>query len=164
MADIRKEHAQGFLAALLVVLLGPVTVWSAAGPDYTPPPGAVNPQVTQANINQTICVRGWTRTVRPPVQYTDALKRQQMAARHYTDTNPADYEEDHDIPLEVGGNPTNLLNLWPQPIREARMKDKLENALNKAVCGGKMTLHDAQECIRGTNWTACARRMGTPIP
>ena len=43
-------------------------------------PGVLNPDVTQANIGSTICVRGWTRTVRPPVDYTNALKLKQMRA------------------------------------------------------------------------------------
>ncbi|MEU1596054.1 hypothetical protein ABZ468_25155 [Streptomyces sp. NPDC005708] len=29
-------------------------------------PGAYNPDVTQSNIHSTICVSGWTATVRPP--------------------------------------------------------------------------------------------------
>jgi len=29
-------------------------------------PGALNPSVTQANIHSTICVRGYTKTIRPP--------------------------------------------------------------------------------------------------
>ena len=34
----------------------------------------------------------------------------------YADTNPiSDYEEDHLIPLELGGSPTSPLNLWPEP-------------------------------------------------
>jgi len=39
-------------------------------PDRSRTPGAFNPSVTQENIGRTICVRGWTRTVRPPSQYT----------------------------------------------------------------------------------------------
>jgi hypothetical protein len=41
-------------------------------------PGVLNPEVTQATIGSTICVRGWTRTVRPPTEYTNELKRRQM--------------------------------------------------------------------------------------
>src|SRR5215510_5854842 len=31
----------------------------------------LNPAVTQATIGTTICVRGWTATIRPPPSYTD---------------------------------------------------------------------------------------------
>jgi hypothetical protein len=43
-------------------------------------PGALTPQVTQADIGTTICRRGWTATVRPPMDYTETLKRHQMLA------------------------------------------------------------------------------------
>src|SRR5581483_11403862 len=69
------------------------------------PVGALNPDVTQSNIATTICVRGWTATVRPPETYTTTLKVRQLAALAYADQNPADYEEDHIIPLELGGAP-----------------------------------------------------------
>src|SRR5258708_3844160 len=36
-------------------------------PDSTCTPGSTNPNVTQANIQQTICVSGYTQTIRPPV-------------------------------------------------------------------------------------------------
>ena len=65
----------------------------------------INPEVTQANIHQTICVQGWTATIRPPRSYTDKVKRQQLQAVRFMDKNPAHYEEDHFISLELGGNP-----------------------------------------------------------
>ena len=39
-------------------------------------PGAFNLDVTQATINSTICVSGWTSTIRPPSSYTTRLKNQ----------------------------------------------------------------------------------------
>jgi hypothetical protein len=152
------------LLSLLVaaVLLGAGVPASAQAPNLTPPQGAINPQVTQANIATTICLTGWTRTIRPPVSYTSALKRKQMRDRHLTG-RMSDYQEDHYIPLELGGHPTDVRNLWPQPIREARMKDKLESVLNRAVCGGRLTLTQARRCLV-PDWVACARRMRTPAP
>jgi hypothetical protein len=129
-----------FLIAGLLAFAGSV------GPDLTPPPGALNPQVTQATIYQTICVRGWTRTIRPPASYTRELKHEQMAARHLPGP-PSDYQEDHFIPLELGGAPWDPRNLWPQPIREAERKDVWEARLNHAVCDGAMSLADAQHRI-----------------
>jgi len=46
----------------------------AAFPNFVPPPGAINPQVTQANISTTICVPGWIQTIRPSLSYISALK------------------------------------------------------------------------------------------
>lgn len=118
-----------------------------------PPPGVYNPNVTQANISSTICVVGWTATVRPPQSYTSALKRQQIAARHLADTNPADYEEDHFIPLELGGAPSDPNNLWPQPHTTSVGKDAAENRLHAAVCHGRMRLDAARSAITDpANW------------
>ena len=124
-------------------------------PDPHCTPGVVDPAITQDNIHQTICVSGWTSTVRPPVSYTEPLKLQQIKLYGYTDTNPADYEEDHFIPLELGGHPTDQQNLWPEPAKISNgfyQKDLVENKLHSEVCSGQISLHDAQVEII-TNWT-----------
>src|SRR6266508_4829814 len=72
-------------------------------------PGVLNPDVTQATINATICVKGWTKTIRPPTSYTNKLKQKQMRQYHESG-GPSRYEEDHLIPLELGGHPTNPKN------------------------------------------------------
>ena len=41
-------------------------------------PGAINSDVTQENIHQTICVLGWTQTIRPPRNVTFRLKLKQL--------------------------------------------------------------------------------------
>ena len=99
-------------------------------------PGAINPAVTQANIKTTICVSGWTKTVRPPASYTTKLKKSQMTTLHIVGTTK-DYEEDHLVSLELGGNPTSPLNLWPQNWTgqwNAHQKDVLETFLKRRVC------------------------------
>ncbi|HZQ88995.1 MAG TPA: hypothetical protein VFA42_03215 [Gaiellaceae bacterium] len=106
-------------------------------------PGVLNPDVTQANIGSTICVHGWTATVRPPVEYTNALKVEQMRA-YGEGGSPSDYQEDHLISLELGGDPTDPRNLWPEPYPRAGDVDRIENELNGEVCSGKLTLADAQ--------------------
>jgi hypothetical protein len=111
--------------------------------DLVRTPGVVNPDVTQANIGETICVQGWTRTIRPPATYTDDLKRSQM--REYgVGGSPSDYQEDHLISLELGGHPTDPRNLWPEPIERARKVDQTENELNAKVCSGELALSEAQ--------------------
>ena len=107
-------------------------------------PGVLNPDVRQANIRSTICRHGWTATIRPPVSYTNALKRKQM--RQYRETGSmSDYQEDHLISLEMGGNPTDPRNLWPEPYPRAAEMDKIENELNSEICDGKLTLAQAQQ-------------------
>jgi hypothetical protein len=112
-----------------------------ASPAVTP--GSLNPNVTQATIGSTICVRGWTKTVRPPQSYTSPLKLRQMQA--YGERGPPSaYQEDHLISLELGGNPTDPGNLWPEPYPRAAEVDKIENELNAKVCAGELTLAEAQ--------------------
>ncbi|MEU3862683.1 hypothetical protein AB0F03_36140 [Streptomyces sp. NPDC028722] len=122
----------------------PITTTSAAAgascsqaylplPDPLCQPGAFNPDVTQATIGSTICVSGWTSTVRPPTSYTNPLKVQQIAAYGYSDTSTADYEEAHLVPLELGGAPRDPKNLWPEPRystggKTAGNKDTVETA------------------------------------
>ena len=106
-------------------------------------PGVLNPDVTQATIAATICTRGWTRTIRPPTAYTDALKRTQL--REYGLAGPISaYQEDHLISLELGGHPTDPRNLWPEPYPRAARVDTIENELNAQVCSGALSLGAAQ--------------------
>ena len=111
--------------------------------DWARTPGALNPAVTQATIGETICVRGWTRTIRPPTSYTNELKARQL--REYGLSGPlAGFQEDHLISLELGGHPTDPRNLWPEPYPRARDVDQIENELREQVCNGELTLAEAQ--------------------
>lgn len=120
-------------------------------PDAKCTPGVINPNVTQANIQQTICVRGWTATIRPPQAYTYKLKVQGIKDYGYGDTNTAHYEEDHLISLELGGNPTDPKNLWPEAGATPNAKDGVESQLRVRICNGTMTLQSAQTKI-AQNW------------
>ena len=121
-------------------------------------PGAINSEITQENIHETICNPNWsTKSERPPSSYTNRLKREGFDEYNDTDRDMRDYEEDHLIPLEVGGNPTDPKNLWPEPYHTtipdggAHDKDKVENYLHEQVCRGAMQLADAQKAI-ATDW------------
>ncbi|MFF3981283.1 hypothetical protein ACWGNF_08815 [Streptomyces sp. NPDC055808] len=133
-------------------------------PDPVCQPGDYNPDVTQATIGSTICVPGWTSTVRPPTSYTNPLKVQQITAYGYSDTSTADYEEDHLVPLELGGAPRAPKNLWPEPRystggKTAGNKDTVENKLKTAVCNGQVGLDDARHAI-ATDWTTALSATG----
>ncbi|MER6066272.1 hypothetical protein ABT167_34905 [Streptomyces sp. NPDC001792] len=131
-------------------------------PDPVCTPGDLNPDVTQDTIDSTICVSGWTATVRPPSSYTTALKKQQIAEYGYSDTNLSDYEEDHFVPLELGGAPRSEENLWPEPHYgdgTSADKDTVENKLKRAVCARDVSLADAQNAIM-TDWTTALSSLG----
>jgi hypothetical protein len=108
-------------------------------PDPRCTPGATDPRVSPARVAATICRSGYTATVRPPVSYTDALKVRLMRA--YGSTGPpASYELDHLIPLEAGGAPAAVANLWPEPYAGpggARHKDVVENYMHRFACDGR---------------------------
>jgi hypothetical protein len=132
----------GLVALSLVHIGGAGAPVVLASPTLTP--GSLNPDVTQGTIATTICVRGWTATVRPPTEYTNALKAEQMPL--YGESGPASgYQEDHLISLELGGNPTDPGNLWPEPYPRATAVDGIENDLNDQVCSGRLSLADAQQ-------------------
>jgi hypothetical protein len=136
-------------------------------PNPSRTPGTVNPSVTQATIFSTICTSGWTSTVRPPSSYTTSLKKQQLATgyAYRGDTNPGDYEEDHLIPLELGGSPASVLNLWPEPYNAsdgAITKDRIENKLNALVCDGALSLTVAQHAIAANWFVAYQTYLGAP--
>jgi hypothetical protein len=129
-------------------------------PDCTP--GATNPDVSQSTIDSTICVSGWTATIRPPTSYTNTLKTQGIADYGYADTSLSDYEEDHLLPLELGGAPRDPANLWPEPHdgdENSYSKDAVENKVKKSVCAGDVTLSAAQHAML-TDWTTAESVLG----
>lgn len=126
-------------------------------PDPVCTPGEINPDVTQANLNQTICVSGFTKTIRPPASLTNKIKAQQMGEYGFTDSL-RNHEEDHLISLELGGAPSDPRNLWPEPGFSPNPKDKVENFLHAAVCAGRVTLAKAQQLI-ATDWTTAEQGL-----
>ena len=123
-------------------------------------PGAKNPYITQLNIQQTVCIHGYTKTIRPPSHYTNKLKKRQIREYGYADRNPKHYEEDHFIALSIGGAPHDPRNLWPEPRKSewnAKKKDQLEFKLYKLVCRDKVSLAEAQHAM-ATDWIEAYKR------
>jgi len=164
------------LAVCLVLAFSGMASASAAAavlrtglPNRTLTPGAYNPAVTQATIHSTICVPGYTATIRPPVSYTEPLKRAQIATYGYADKRLSDYEEDHLVSLEIGGSARSVKNLWPEPHHVivggidlgSYTKDKFENYLHRMVCAGAISLAKARREI-ATNWVAYWKAAGKP--
>lgn len=123
---------------LMIVACTPTPLVTPSPSEEAVPDYLLNPAVTQNTIGTTICVAGWTSTIRPSSSYTTNLKKQQLIGQ--TNQNPADYEEDHWIPLELGGAPKEPRNLWPELWAHAHRKDEQENSNHKAVCAGTMPL------------------------
>jgi hypothetical protein len=134
-------------------------------PDPACTPGALNPAVTQSTIAKTICVSGWSETVRPSESVTEPEKQASMSA--YGDSGSlGDYEYDHLVPLELGGAVNDPRNLWPEPGASPNPKDAVEDALHRTVCDGGMALAAAQQIIV-KHWVAWAKSNGygtSPAP
>jgi len=148
------------LSLLPILLFGYLSSVSAQAyiPDQNRTPGAINLDITQANIQQTVCVRGFTKTIRPPAYYTSRLKKKQILG---LPGGTRDYEEDHLVPLCAGGHPRDPLNLWPEPRDgkwSAAAKDQLEESVCRQLCRGDITLHDAQAIFLEPDWTKAYSR------
>ena len=141
-------------------------------PDRRCTPGQVDPRVTQATIGETICSAGWTDRARPSEAATEALKRRGLAAYgYYAGRHLGGYEEDHLIPLELGGAPVGTTssggtrNLWPERDYPGvspssfylNPKDHLEDRLRALVCAGRMTLANARRLV-ATDWVSAYQR------
>jgi len=126
-------------------------------PDPRCTPGSIDPAVTQANLRSTICRSGYTRTVRPPESQTERFKFR-VAYLAYGDPHSERTELDHLVSLELGGS-NDATNLWPETPPTPNPKDKVENALHRAVCSGRVTLAAAQDAI-ASDWLTAEKKLG----
>jgi hypothetical protein len=126
-------------------------------PDPRCTPGSIDPAVKQGNIRLTICKSGWTKTVRPPEPQTEAFKYH-VAYPAYRTPSGERTELDHLVPLELGGS-NDATNLWPEYPATPNPKDKVENALNRAVCSGRVSLVRAQDAI-AADWMTAEHVLG----
>jgi hypothetical protein len=138
------------------------TVASLAGelPDRKLTPGTINAAISEDQYRAQCHTKGWTRLYRPPVGFTNSLKKLQMKEYGYPLADLRDYEEDHLVPLCLAGAPQDPANLWPQPrFGEwgADRKDTLEAKLCRVVCEGRVPLAEAQREI-ATDWIAAYRK------
>lgn len=121
---------------------------------------ALNPAVNSDNIEENICVPGWTKTVRPPVSYTNDLKRKLLKKQGLDWSHASEYELDHVVPLALGGHPTDPKNLRLQPWDGpdgAHAKDVIEARMHRLVCSGLVTLKEARHCM-AVRWQDCLEK------
>jgi len=122
------------LFLLAIVAIGP------SAPDSLLTPGVVRPLTKTA-----ICTTAWGRDRR---FVTLAMKREVFRRYGVDYAKHALYEVDHLIPRELGGA-DDVRNLWPQILDpDARVKDREENRLHRAVCAGTIDLTTAQQQMR----------------
>jgi hypothetical protein len=118
------------------------------------PQEVLNPDVRQDTIRQTVCVSGYTASVRPSTTYTNGVKLKLMREQGLPASAAPEFELDHRIPLALGGHSRSLQNLMLQRwdgADGAKAKDRLERRLQRLVCAQKLPLDDARRAIYG-NW------------
>lgn len=122
-------------------------------PDSACTPGAIFPNATV----QQICTPGYASSVRNvPFSEADQVYAEYGITYHYA----GQYEDDHLVPLELGGS-NDIANLWPEaasPTPGFHQKDSVENYLHDQVCSGALSLKEAQHEM-ATNWIAVYNRM-----
>ena len=115
-------------------------------PDSTCTPGAIFKDATKDQI----CINGYSASVRNvSVETKQKVYAEYGILSHVT----GEYEVDHLISLELGGN-NDSANLWPEaasPTPGFHEKDMVENYLHYQVCHGIISLQKAQLEI-STNW------------
>ena len=153
--NCERTHDMRHTILLLAVLASQAAAAQDTVPDHERTPGAVNPEVTQDNLQETVCAAGWTEKISPPEAKLEKLKAKQVKQLHLK--GPAkNYHEDHLVPLCAGGHPTDPRNLWPQRVEgdwNYKVKDQLETAVCKALCSGDLTLEQARSMFLEPDWT-----------
>jgi hypothetical protein len=137
------------------VLLSPRTKTSGcklgAEPDRRCSPGAYYSGLTKTVICSSSFHTSSTRHV-PDSEKHEVEIEYGLAPKPYGST----LEIDHIVSLELGGS-NDAANLYPEEATFANnapgfhVKDKLENAVHKAVCAGTISLRSAQQQI-ASNW------------
>src|SRR5579864_1927520 len=122
-------------------------------PDAACTPGAIFATATV----QQICTPGYASAVRNvPFSEADQVYAEYGISHHYA----GQYEDDHLVPLELGGS-NDIANLWPElasPTPGFHQKDEVENYLHDQVCSGAMSLKQAQIEI-ATDWLQVYHQM-----
>jgi hypothetical protein len=143
-----------------ILVLGPVTKTTGCQyrqrvlPDPACTPGAI---LVDARLN-SICRAGFARRERPPLSYTEPIKRADMVAYGHQGQRLSLFVLDHLVPLELGGSGYSRANLWIQPLAQGHAKDEVENYLASEACAHRIGLRSAQDAI-AHDWLAIWQRM-----
>ncbi len=98
------------------------------------------------NLSSRVCALGAQH------RYDAAYRRLVASVRRAYGVKGRGCRIDHLVPIELGGAPFDRANLWPQPIDESHVKDRIENAARAEVCSGRASLVDEQRAFE-RNWT-----------
>ena len=163
--SFRSLAAASVLALFAGCAVAPLPREEAVGVRPAVPALALNTDVTQATIADTICRPGYTALVRPSTTYTNGVKKKLLDEANIPAGNADRYELDHRVPLALGGHPRHLENLVLQSWNSeegAKKKDRLERKLQLLVCAGSVPLSRARAAI-WFDWLGAYRMyIGSP--
>jgi hypothetical protein len=154
------------LVILLLVLVSPVIARSK--PKHSPTRTEVlsyalpNPALTPGQVSSTLR----KSDICQGIEEKRNQHRDKVLKRYGISQSEAKkYWIDHLVSLELGGT-SDISNLWPQLKEEEKVKDKLENRLKQNLCGGSLTLEQAQSLVI-QDWRAAYIKNfidGLPLP
>lgn len=121
---------------LLLLLFSSLSLWGQTLPRPELTPGATRPLTLEY-----ACKTHWGLDHR---FVTAQMKADVCKAYGAADCPGPNWEIDHLVPRETLGA-DDVKNLWPQPIAEARLKDRVENWAAKQTCAGKLNLAYVQK-------------------
>ena len=120
-----------------------------------------NPKLTPGDAldvtPRDFCTPGYSQKVR---DVPESVKRKVYELYGIKNRQPAEYEIDHLIPLQLGGS-NSIRNLWPHsrhlPNWHARMKTEVGQEMYRRVCRGELDYKVAQREI-AHNWIAAYKK------
>ena len=130
-----------FFTALVSVLFMDCA-WSSTQPDWTKTPGILcsSHDTNFSNYDYPEHIARCARNI------GNDEKLQVATAYQVPQADWLQYEFDHLIPLCAGGS-NSPQNLWPQPLDQAHIKDKLEFEICIAMKNGTMTQAQAVQKV-----------------
>ncbi|WP_158239158.1 hypothetical protein [Uliginosibacterium sp. TH139] len=118
---------------------------------------ALNPDVRQNTLQQTICRKGYSATVRPSTSFTNPIKYRFMGESGIPLHEASDWALDHRIAIALGGHPRQLSNFQLLSSKANGRKSRIEVKLLCLVCTGDMPLAQAQRELVD-DWQGAYRR------
>lgn len=179
MEPRRRLSTRGRLGIAYAIVLGALAATCAILPTkygfgqetaHVIPDPSITPGVVATTEKSEVCgvVNRMTYSQRHRLSQTPETKRLVFASYGIPWADAGKYEDDHDVPLCLGGADT-LENRWPQPrygTWTAGMKDHLETLACSRVCHDMMPLAEAQAWFTGPDWREayCREIKGHPCP
>jgi hypothetical protein len=115
-----------------------------------------NPHLTPGAVSTTdlavICVPGFNQRPRAWHDKLGTLLKYGLSL-----DQAMEVEDDDLIPRCLGGDNASPANHWPEPIDQARQKDRIEAEVCRAVCSGNYPLAAAQHWFATGDWRRLVR-------